>query len=111
MRISDWSSDVCSSDLGEIVLNCMDSDGVRCGYDIAQLRAARVVCNVPLIASGGAGEPRHFAQAFELADVDGALAASVFHSGYVALPLLRSEERRVGNGCVSPCRSRWSRTH
>src|SRR3546814_10267988 len=85
MRISDWSSDVCSSDF-----NCMDSDGVRCGYDIAQLRAARVVCNVPLIASGGAGEPRHFAQAFELADVDGALAASVFHSGYVAIPVLKA---------------------
>src|SRR3546814_2774798 len=89
-RTRDWVIEAQRLGAGEIVLNCMDSDGVRCGYDIAQLRAARVVCNVPLIASGGAGEPRHFAQAFELADVDGALAASVLHSGYVAIPVLKA---------------------
>ena len=74
---------------GEIVLNCMDSDGVRRGYDVEQLSAARTLCTVPLVASGGAGEPEHFAQVFQQADADGALAASVFHSGQIAIPELK----------------------
>src|SRR3546814_4504456 len=68
----------------------MDSDGVRGGYDLAQLRAVRVACNVPLVASGGAGELQHFAQAFGQADVDGALAASAFHAGDIAIPALKA---------------------
>jgi cyclase len=67
----------------------MGSDGVRRGYDLAQLRAARAVLGVPLIASGGAGAPEHFAAVFREADVDGALAASVFHSGAIAIPELK----------------------
>jgi cyclase len=67
----------------------MASDGVRNGYDIAQLRALRDVCHVPLIASGGAGATEHFAAVFTDADVDGALAASVFHSGNIAIPDLK----------------------
>jgi cyclase len=67
----------------------MDSDGVRRGYDLEQLRAARTLCSVPLVASGGAGEPEHFAQVFQQADVDGALAASVFHSGKIEIPVLK----------------------
>src|SRR3546814_9101491 len=89
-RTLDWVIEAQRLGAGEIVLNCMDSDGVRCGYDIEQLRAVRVVCNVPLIASGGAGEIQHFAQVFEQADVDGALAAIVFHSGYIAIPVLKA---------------------
>jgi cyclase len=85
----DWVREVQSLGVGEIVLNCMDSDGVRKGYDIAQLRQARALCTVPLIASGGAGTPQHFADVFEQADVDGALAASVFHSGAIAIPELK----------------------
>jgi len=85
----DWLREVQQRGAGEIVLNCMDSDGVRKGYDIAQLRQARALCTVPLIASGGAGTPQHFADVFEQADVDGALAASVFHSGAVAIPELK----------------------
>ncbi|WP_303749771.1 imidazole glycerol phosphate synthase subunit HisF [Stenotrophomonas pigmentata] len=85
----DWVREVQSLGAGEIVLNCMDSDGVRKGYDIAQLRQARALCTVPLIASGGAGTPQHFADVFEQADVDGALAASVFHSGAIAIPELK----------------------
>jgi len=81
----DWLGEAQQRGAGEIVLNCMDSDGVRNGYDIAQLRQARALCKVPLIASGGAGTPRHFAEVFEQADVDGALAASVFHSGAIAI--------------------------
>ena len=85
----DWVREVQQRGAGEIVLNCMDSDGVRKGYDIAQLRQARALCTVPLIASGGAGIPQHFADVFEQADVDGALAASVFHSGAIAIPELK----------------------
>jgi imidazole glycerol-phosphate synthase subunit HisF len=74
---------------GEIVLNCMDADGVRDGFDLEQLAAVREICTVPLIASGGAGTARHFLEAFLLARVDGALAASVFHSGELPIPELR----------------------
>ena len=89
MRTLDWLAEAQRLGAGEIVLNCMDSDGVRNGYDIAQLRQARALCSVPLIASGGAGTPRHFADVFEQADVDGALAASVFHSGAIGIPELK----------------------
>src|SRR3546814_20077258 len=95
-RTLDWVIEAQRLGAGEIVLNCMDSDGVRCGYDIEPLRAVRVVCNVPLIASGGAGEIQHFAQVFEQADVDGPLPASVFHSGYIATPVLQTQLNRQG---------------
>lgn len=89
-RTLDWVAEVQQRGAGEIVLNCMDNDGVKRGYDIVQLRAARALCKVPLIASGGAGEMAHFANVFDQADVDGALAASVFHSGAIAIPELKS---------------------
>ena len=95
-RTLDWIIDAQRLGAGEIVLNCMGSDGVRGGYDIAQLRAARAVCHVPLVASGGAGAPEHFAQAFLDADVDAALAASVFHSGAVEIPALKRFLRGQG---------------
>jgi cyclase len=74
----------------------MDSDGVRRGYDIEQLKAARAVCHVPLVASGGAGAPEHFIAAFQQADVDAALAASVFHSGAIAIPDLKRTLAEAG---------------
>ncbi len=58
----------------------MASDGVRRGYDVEQLSALRDICDVPLVASGGAGEPGHFRSAFEDARVDATLAANVFHN-------------------------------
>ncbi|MET0499680.1 MAG: imidazole glycerol phosphate synthase subunit HisF [Steroidobacteraceae bacterium] len=88
-RTLDWVREVQERGAGEIVLNCMASDGVRHGYDIPQLTAVRRLCDVPLIASGGAGEPNHFAEVFARAQVDGALAASVFHSGAIAIPSLK----------------------
>jgi cyclase len=81
--------EVQSRGAGEIVLNCMASDGVRQGYDVAQLRTIREICQVPLIASGGAGAPEHFRDVFRAADVDGALAASVFHSGMLEIGSLK----------------------
>jgi cyclase len=84
-----WASEVQQRGAGEIVLNCMASDGVRNGYDIAQLKAVRALCHVPLVASGGAGAPEHFVEVFRATDVDAALAASVFHGGAIAIPDLK----------------------
>jgi cyclase len=84
-----WIREAQDRGAGEIVLNCMASDGVRGGYDLEQLAAARRVCRVPLVASGGAGHAEHFASVFSQAQVDGALAASVFHSGEIAIPELK----------------------
>jgi cyclase len=98
-RTLDWTREVQERGAGEIVLNCMASDGVKSGYDIGQLRQVRAACRVPLIASGGAGTREHFADVFRQASVDGALAASVFHSGTIAIPdlkaYLRSEHVEV----------------
>jgi len=88
-RTLDWVREVQHRGAGEIVLNCMNQDGVRRGYDRTQLAAVRAVCEVPLIASGGAGEKSHFLEVFEDAHVDGALAASVFHSGELPIPELK----------------------
>jgi cyclase len=83
-------------ELGEIVLNMMNQDGVRQGYDLTQLKLIRDLCKVPLIASGGAGEMVHFRDAFQIADVDGALAASVFHKGIIPIPELKAYLRNEG---------------
>ncbi len=77
---TDWIVEAQARGAGEIVLNCMNQDGVRQGYDCEQLMLARQFSSVPLIASGGAGSRQHFADVFQSANVDGALAASVFHN-------------------------------
>lgn len=92
----DWVAEAQQRGAGEIVLNCMGSDGTRDGFDIAQLRAVRAACRVPLVASGGAGTREHFREVFEEADVDGALAASVFHSGAIAIPALKTWLQQQG---------------
>ncbi|KLV11292.1 imidazole glycerol phosphate synthase subunit HisF [Photobacterium ganghwense] len=85
----DWVQEVQRRGAGEIVLNMMNQDGVRNGYDLTQLNMVREVCHVPLIASGGAGEMIHFADAFKQANVDGALAASVFHKQIINIGELK----------------------
>lgn len=85
----DWVKEVQQRGAGEIVLNCMNQDGVRKGYDLEQLKLVRDVCKVPLIASGGAGEMQHFVDAYQIANVDGALAASVFHKQVIAIEDLK----------------------
>jgi len=95
-RTLDWVVEAQERGAGEIVLNCMGSDGVRQGYDLEQLQAVRERCAVPLVASGGAGTIEHFADAFRDADVDAALAASVFHSGAVRIPELKTYLRGQG---------------
>ena len=88
-QTKDWVNEVVQRGAGEIVLNCMNQDGVRQGYDVEQLAAIRAHCNVPLIASGGAGSIAHFVDVFKQANVDGALAASVFHKNIIAMADLK----------------------
>lgn len=85
----DWVKEVQKRGAGEIVLNMMNQDGVRHGYDLKQLKTIRKVCHVPLIASGGAGTMAHFLDAFQDAGVDGALAASVFHKQIINIAELK----------------------
>ena len=95
-RTLDWIVEAQGLGAGEIVLNCMDEDGVRRGYDLEQLGAARARLTIPLVASGGAGCMAHFTDVFERADVSGALAASVFHTGTVRIPDLKRELAAAG---------------
>ena len=87
----EWIEEVQDRGAGEIVLNCMNQDGVREGYDLKQLTAVREICQVPLIASGGAGAVSHFEDVFKQARVDGALAASVFHKQVITIPDLKRD--------------------
>jgi len=94
-KTMEWIVEAQERGAGEIVLNCIDQDGVRKGYDTAQLSDARNRLTIPLIASGGAGAPSHFLDVFAPlaeggANVSGALAASVFHSGQITVPDLKA---------------------
>lgn len=85
----EWAKEVASRGAGEIVLNCMNQDGVKRGYDIDQLNKIRQITRLPLIASGGAGHAQHFVDVFKKADVSGALAASVFHKNLIEIGQLK----------------------
>lgn len=85
-----WVREVSDRGAGEIVLNSIRADGVRSGYALAQLSAVRAATTLPLVASGGAGKPEHFAEAFERCGVDATLAASVFHSGEIRIDELKT---------------------
>ena len=95
-RTLDWIVEAQALGAGEIVLNCIDQDGVRKGYDVAQLAEARARLTIPLVASGGAGAVSHFLDVFEQANVSGALAASVFHTGAIAIPDLKAALAKSG---------------
>ncbi|EAL5010486.1 imidazole glycerol phosphate synthase subunit HisF [Campylobacter coli] len=84
----EWVKEVQDLGAGEIVLNMMNQDGVKNGYDLEQLSLVKKECKVPLIASGGAGKMEHFLEAFEIG-VDGALAASVFHQKLIDIKELK----------------------
>jgi cyclase len=81
---------------GEILLNSMDADGTKNGFDLEMLRAARAVVQVPVIASGGAGTLAHFAPAVA-AGADAVLAASVFHFGDLSIPAVKQSLRAAGH--------------
>ena len=88
METLDWVHEASERGAGEIVLNCMRSDGMRTGYDVAHTREVVEAVTVPVIASGGAGAPEHFREAFE-AGASGALAATVFHDRLIFIPELK----------------------
>jgi imidazole glycerol-phosphate synthase subunit HisF len=79
-----WAVRAVELGAGEILLNSMDADGTRDGYDLEMIRAVRAAVDVPVIASGGAGHPRDFAPAVA-AGADALLAASVFHFGHLRI--------------------------
>lgn len=85
----DWVREAVNRGAGEVVLNMMNQDGICQGYDLRQFTKVRAICDVPLIASGGAGQMSHFYDAFE-AGADGALAASVFHKGVIKIGALKT---------------------
>jgi cyclase len=90
-RTLDWIIEAQERGAGEIVLNAMNQDGVRQGYDVDQLSRARRQITIPLVASGGAGAIEDFTRVFQQADVSGALAASVFHWGAINIRELKRE--------------------
>ena len=89
-----WAREAQQRGAGEIVLNCMNNDGVKRGYDLDQLALVREAVSIPVIASGGAGDYVHFADLFEKTGIDGGLAASVFHSGQIPIPDLKQYLRQ-----------------
>jgi cyclase len=88
LRTLDWVREAAERGAGEIVLNCMRRDGVRNGYDLPHTTAVVEAVTVPVIASGGAGAPDHFRDAFAIG-ASGALAATVFHDRLIAIPDLK----------------------
>lgn len=81
---------------GELVVNSMDSDGVKNGFDKELLEAISKVVTIPIIASGGAGNMEHFKDVFEVKGVDAGLAASIFHFGEVEIPELKKYLKKEG---------------
>lgn len=92
MEAISWIKDCVAMGAGEVVVNSIDTDGVKGGFDIPMLQAVCEAVNVPVIASGGAGSVQHFIDLFqEIPDIDAALAASVFHFGQIKIPDLKQE--------------------
>lgn len=81
---------------GEILLTSMDADGTLAGYDLELTRAISEAVTVPVIASGGAGSPSHFAEVLTLGKADAALAASLFHDGKLRIPDLKAQLQKQG---------------
>ena len=97
MEAISWIKRCVSLGAGEVVLNSIDTDGVKGGFDIEMLRAVREAVGVPVIASGGAGKTEHFTDLFKaLPDIDAALAASVFHFGEIEINDLKRNMKKNG---------------
>ena len=89
LKTMDWIKEVQRRGAGEIVLNCMSSDGTKNGYDIKQLEEASKLAKVPLIASGGAGSMGDFKSLFKNTPINSALAAGIFHREEVCIKRLK----------------------
>jgi len=92
MEAISWIKECVARGAGEVVVNSIDTDGVKKGFDIEMLKAVCEAINVPVIASGGAGSEEHFIELFRaIPDIDAALAASVFHFGEIKIPELKEK--------------------
>ena len=92
MEAIEWIRRCVGDGAGEVVVNSIDTDGVKGGFDLELLQAVCDAVNVPVIASGGAGSMAHFVELFKtIPDIDAGLAASVFHFGQIAIPDLKRE--------------------
>ena len=95
MEAIEWIKRCVDNGAGEVVVNSIDTDGVKEGFDIEMLEAVCEAVNVPVIASGGAGSTRDFTKLFHaIPDIDAGLAASIFHFGEVKISELKTELRR-----------------
>ena len=95
MEAVTWIKSCVERGAGEVVVNSIDTDGVKNGFDIEMLKAVCRAVNVPVIASGGAGKTEHFIELFkEIPDIDAALAASVFHFGEIKIKELKEALKR-----------------
>lgn len=92
----EWCSRAAELGVGEILLNSMDADGTKDGFDLELIRAVRAEVDVPIVASGGAGRVQHFVQAVE-AGADAVLAASVFHFGELTIDEVKKALRQAGH--------------
>lgn len=92
----EWAVRGAESGAGEIVLNSIDTDGVRSGFDLEMLAALSARVNVPIVASGGAGKQEDFAGLFALPGIDAGLAASIFHTRQVEIRALKAYLRAQG---------------
>jgi len=96
IQTEDWILEAQERGAGEILLTSMDHDGTKNGFDNGLLKQINKRISIPLIASGGAGNQQHFVDTFQQADVDAALAASVFHYGEIRIPELKDTLRKNG---------------
>ncbi|ERJ58676.1 imidazole glycerol phosphate synthase subunit HisF [Sphingobacterium paucimobilis] len=96
IHTEEWIKEAESRGAGEILLTSMDHDGTKNGFDNLFLQRINQMIDIPLIASGGAGNEQHFVDVFQQANVDAALAASVFHYGEILIPELKERLRTEG---------------
>lgn len=94
LQTENWIKQAEELGAGEILLTSMDHDGTKAGFDCSLLKKVNDMINIPIIASGGAGNMEHFKEVFQKANVDAALAASVFHYGEILIPDLKQELKR-----------------
>lgn len=92
----EWARHACDIGAGEILLTSMDADGTKDGYDLPLTRAVAKAASAPVIASGGAGNPQHLADAFLSGNADAALAASIFHDGIFTIAETKAHLQSCG---------------
>ncbi|MDE1154830.1 MAG: imidazole glycerol phosphate synthase subunit HisF [Acidobacteriaceae bacterium] len=102
-RVVEWAQEAEQRGAGEILLTSMDSDGTRNGFDCELTAAVSAAVQIPVIASGGAGNAQHFAEVFTRGRADAALAASIFHFGVTDSRALKAEVARSGVAMRLPC--------